>query len=281
MTGIIDVGGGLRDIYGAGVFDRLLCDGVDFDRLYGISAGSANIASFTARQFGRNYKFFNIYSNRRDYMGLYAFLKCGSFFNLDYVYSTLTNSDGENPLDFEQMTKYPGVITTIATRGWDGKPEYFSLNDYKQDDYSVIKGSCAIPVFCKPKKIHGREYFDGGLSDPLPVDKALSDGVDRLVVILTKPKEERMPETGNFALTHRLMPTYPEIAEEIYRRGKFYNDSLEKVIELEKEDKALIIAPEELFGVTTTSHPKDGMRKLYAEGFHDGGKIKDFIYNEK
>ena len=45
MIGCIDVGGGLRDIYGAGVFDRLLDDGVTFDYCLGVSAGSANIAS--------------------------------------------------------------------------------------------------------------------------------------------------------------------------------------------------------------------------------------------
>ena len=50
MTGVIDVGGGMRDIYGAGVFDRLLDDGVWFDYCIGVSAGSANLSSYLARQ---------------------------------------------------------------------------------------------------------------------------------------------------------------------------------------------------------------------------------------
>ena len=50
MVGIIDVGGGLRDIYGAGVFDRLLDDGVQLDYCLGVSAGSANVASYLAKQ---------------------------------------------------------------------------------------------------------------------------------------------------------------------------------------------------------------------------------------
>ena len=44
MTGVIDVGGGLRGIYGAGVFDRCIDDGVKFDYCIGVSAGAANIA---------------------------------------------------------------------------------------------------------------------------------------------------------------------------------------------------------------------------------------------
>ena len=36
MTGVIDVGGGLRGIYGAGVFDRCIDDGVKFDYCIGV-----------------------------------------------------------------------------------------------------------------------------------------------------------------------------------------------------------------------------------------------------
>ena len=43
-TGIIDVGGGFRAIFGAGVEDRCLEEDVGFDHCYGISAGSANLA---------------------------------------------------------------------------------------------------------------------------------------------------------------------------------------------------------------------------------------------
>ena len=40
-TAIIDVGGGFRAIFGAGVLDRCLEEGVAFDHCYGVSAGSA------------------------------------------------------------------------------------------------------------------------------------------------------------------------------------------------------------------------------------------------
>lgn len=44
-TGVVDVGGGLRDIYAARVFDNCLDNGIKFDMCIGVSAGSANIAS--------------------------------------------------------------------------------------------------------------------------------------------------------------------------------------------------------------------------------------------
>ena len=67
--GVIDVGGGLRGIYAAGVFDWCLENGVKFDYGIGISAGSANLASYLSGQRGRNYLFYEEYSMRRPYMG--------------------------------------------------------------------------------------------------------------------------------------------------------------------------------------------------------------------
>ena len=48
--GIIDVGGGFRDIYGAGVLDVCMEQGIRFDYCIGISAGSANLASYLDRK---------------------------------------------------------------------------------------------------------------------------------------------------------------------------------------------------------------------------------------
>ena len=54
-TAVVDVGGGLRGVYATGVLDRCLEEGVRFDAGVGVSAGSANIASYLAGQKGRNY----------------------------------------------------------------------------------------------------------------------------------------------------------------------------------------------------------------------------------
>ena len=54
MLGIIDVGGGTRGIYGAGVLDNLLDHNIMADCFIGVSAGTANGASYLAGQRGRN-----------------------------------------------------------------------------------------------------------------------------------------------------------------------------------------------------------------------------------
>ena len=46
-TAMIDVGGGFRAIYGAGVMDRMLEDGIHVDHCYGVSA--TNIMQFSSK----------------------------------------------------------------------------------------------------------------------------------------------------------------------------------------------------------------------------------------
>ena len=69
-TAVVDVGGGLRGVYATGVLDRCLEEGVRFDAGVGVSAGSANIASYLVGQKGRNYQFYAEYSSRKEYMGV-------------------------------------------------------------------------------------------------------------------------------------------------------------------------------------------------------------------
>ena len=48
MTGIVDVGGGMRGVFSAGIYDRFIEEGINFDLCIGVSAGSANIISYAA-----------------------------------------------------------------------------------------------------------------------------------------------------------------------------------------------------------------------------------------
>lgn len=47
--------------------------------------------------------------------------------------------------------------------------------------------SCCIPVIDRPYCIGGVPYYDGGLADPVSLQKAQELGCSRVAVILTKP----------------------------------------------------------------------------------------------
>lgn len=144
--GVVDVGGGLRGIYAAGVLDYCMDKGIQFDLGIGVSAGSANLASYAAGQRGRNYHFYTEYSFRKEYMGMNDFLKSGSYINMDYLYGTLSNSDGENPLDYPALRDSRMEYYVVAADAETGGVRYFSKDDVSQDNYDVLKASSSIPL---------------------------------------------------------------------------------------------------------------------------------------
>lgn len=136
--GVVDVGGGFRGIYAAGVFDYCMDNDITFDLGIGVSAVSANIASFTARQPRRNYQFHTEFGMRKEYASIYNFITKRNFINLDYVYGTLSNSDGESPLDYHMLIENPMEMYTVATNAKTGKAKYFEKKALMYNHYDIF-----------------------------------------------------------------------------------------------------------------------------------------------
>ena len=123
--GLVVEGGGMKCAYSAGVLDSFLDENINFDYCIGVSAGSANIASYLAGQRGRNLRFYTDHIHEPGYFGIRSFLKTGDLFGLRYIYGTLTNSDGADYLDYEKMMENPSELVAVATNARTGKPAYF------------------------------------------------------------------------------------------------------------------------------------------------------------
>ena len=276
-TAIIDVGGGFRAIFGAGVLDRCLEKGIAFDHCYGVSAGSANLTSFLAHQHGRNHTFYTQYAFRKEYASVNSFIHNHNFANLDYVYGTLSNHDGENPLDYEAFAANPAQFTVVACDARDGSTKYFTKDDMHYDDYDVLKASSAVPVACQPYVIDGVPYFDGGIADPVPVQKAIDDGCDRIVLVLTRPKDVIREQHKDVAPARILRRSHPKAAERLLERYATYNTEVAAAKQYEAEGKVLILAPEELYGLSTLSKTYEGLERMYRAGYGQAGRITEFL----
>lgn len=276
-TGVIDVGGGLRGIYGAGVLDYCLSENISFDYCIGVSAGSGNLASFLAGQKERNRIFYLDYSFRKEYMSLKNLIKRGSYVNLDYGYSVLSNADGECPLNFPALQANPAEFFAVALEALSGKTKYFGKSDLKQDNYDILKASSSLPLVGKPYVVNGVPYFDGGLNDPVPIAKALADGCDKVIVILTRPRDFIRSSHKDEKKAKLLRRKYPFAAESLRRRAERYNGSVTLAKEYEKAGKALIIAPDDIAGLDTLTKDKAVLEQLYDKGYRDAGKIPNFL----
>ncbi|QAT43630.1 patatin-like phospholipase family protein [Aminipila luticellarii] len=280
-TGIVDVGGGLRGIYGAGVFDYCMDKKITFDYCIGVSAGSANIASFLAGQRKRNFAFYFEYPFRRKYMSLHNFIRKGSYIDLDYVYGALSNENGENPLNYQGLITNPAEMKVVASEAVSGKIKYFEKTDLSQNNYGILKASSSIPVVCKPYLIEDTLYFDGALGDPVPIRRAFSDGCDKVVVILTKPRDVIRSPGKDEKLARLLRHQYPEAAKNLALRAKRYNESVLLTKKLEAQGKAVIIAPDNIEGADTLTKNKAVLHQLYQKGYRDAEKIEEFLNVQK
>ena len=273
--GLVVEGGGMKCAYNAGILDVFLDHQITFDYCIGVSGGAGNVASFVAGQRGRNIRFFTEHIHSPQYFGVKSLLKTGNLFGLQYIYGELTNSTGKDPLDFPAIMKNPAEYEVAATNAVTGEAEYFGKEDMKQDDYRPIMASSAIPAACRPVVINGVPYYDGGISDAIPVRRALEKGCDRIVVILSKQRDYVRNPQGMRFLYSTLCRKYPKIIEDIDRRHITYRENLQEVFDLEKEGKAFVFAPSEHVKVGTYSMDEKTERILYDLG------VKDFSDQEE
>ena len=275
--GVVDVGGGLRGIYAAGVLDRCMDAGLTFDLGIGVSAGAANLASFLSGQRGRNIAFFMEYPFREEYMSIRNLLRKREYLDLEYIYGSLSRSDGEDPFDVAAFHRNPMDYIAVAGNAWTGEAMYFPKSAMQPDNYEILKASSAIPGFCKPVFVEGVPYFDGALGDPVPVKKAFELGCDRVVLLLTKPKYLLRKPDKDRLLAARIRSRYPAAARNLSLRARRYNAAVERCMELEREGKVLIVAPDDTCGVDTLTKNKSALGRLYEKGFRDGEAVEAFL----
>lgn len=278
--GLVVEGGAMRAVYNAGVLDVFLENNIFFDYLIGVSAGAGNSASYISKQNGRAYRCNTEYIHDKRFMGIDPLLRHKSFFGLDFIIDTMSNE--LEPFDFDEFYRDETELVIGVTNALTGGDEYFT-KDYltKNNTLDPFKASCAVPVFCQPIIIDGIPYFDGGVSDSIPVKKALEDGCDKLVIVLTREKGfQKRPEAME-PVYKRILSEYPKVAEALECRHIKYNETLELIERLKNEGRALVIQSENPLDIWEVAITRSRLDACYDRGrldcIHRVSEIKDFI----
>ena len=275
--GLVDVGGGMRGIYGAGIMDTCLEENITFDCCIGVLAGAANMTSFLSGQRMRSYRYYHEYAFRKEYMGLEHFFKKRSFLNFDYIFGELCAPDGEDPIAWETLLKNPADYLLVASDAESGEPRYFTKADMSLGQYRPLAASCCLPGIDRPVEIDGRSYFDGALSDPVPLEKAFAEGCDRVVLILTKPSDVRRVPGKDLLFAKMIHKEFPKAAEQMALRAERYNAAVDLAMEYQKDGRVLVLAPDDITGVDTLKRDKDALDRLYLKGRKDAEKIAPWL----
>ncbi|HJA41064.1 MAG TPA: patatin family protein [Firmicutes bacterium] len=263
MSSLVLEGGTFRPIFSSGVMDALLEYDILFPYIIGVSAGITHGVSYISKQKRRNLDIAEKYRNDKRYLGIRNLLKCRSIFGLDFVFDEIPNR--LHPFDMNTYTAYHGRILIGVTNAKTGQAEY--MDGKKLDDRCLmLRATCAIPMFFPAILIDGTPYFDGGICDPIPIRKAIQDGNQKHLIILTQIKGyEKTLNKQNIYAAKWLKRKYPAMVEPLLTRHILYNETIAFCEQLEKNGQALIIRPSQ----PIHSFEKDiiKLKAAYDDGF--------------
>lgn len=265
-TGLVLEGGALRAIFSSGVCDALLDGNVMTDYFIGVSAGVAYGVSYLSRQPRRNLEVATRFASDKRYMGMGNLLDKNnrSYFGLEFSYKTIPNE--LVPFDYDALASYPGMAEAVVTNLNTGLPDYLPI-PRGQDEEKIIQATCAMPLLFPIYHIGGQPYLDGGVSDGIPWRRALAQGCDRIIVVLTRTREYQKKTDRTLRLIRRQYAEYPNFIQLMEHRHELYNESRAALFEAEKQGKALVIAPQSTLGVKRTERNTEKLRLLWGAGY--------------
>lgn len=245
-TGIILEGGAMRSVFSAGVMDYLLEQGIHIPNVLAVSAGAYVGVNYASGQKGRVLDSLVLPLKEYKFLGFGTFLKKGTFFDMDYLFDVVPREKA--PFDFEAFRKFDGRFLTSTVNLLTGETVYYEKFANQGQLFQICKAANSLPMIAKIVPVDGIPMLDGGMSDAIPVVKALQEGWEKMIVVLTRDKSYRKTEgrTPYVKAIRWIYKKYPKFLELVDGRAKRYNDALEKIEELEKEGKAFVIRPTEI-----------------------------------
>lgn len=274
-TALVLEGGGMRGLFSAGVLDFFLEHNLSFDNVYGVSAGACNATSYISKQKGRSKDIYINYVSNKEYLSFHSLVTTGDIFNANFAYNIVPNK--LNKFAYETFKKSKMQMYAVATDIQKGEPVYFKIVDVKADT-DKIRASASLPLVSNNVKIDNHYYLDGGMSDPIPIRKAISDGNDKNVLILTRELDYHKKKTRLGLIFKLRYRKYPKFIKLLINRNTSYNNTLAFIKEEEKKGNIFVIRPTTNLKVKRLEKNKDKLINAYNDGYNEAKRVyKDLI----
>lgn len=234
-------GGGMRGMFSAGVFESFLAQGLTFPYITAVSAGACNILSYMSQQPLRTRQIIEKYVTDKRYFSLRNWLKNGSIFGFDFIFEDLPKQ--LLPFDYAAYRRYNGILQVATTDIERGQSLWFDQEGIGED-FIPVRASSSMPFVAPIVHFKGHALLDGALLAPIPYERALEAGYDKLIVVLTRNAGYRKKKGVPKFLLKTVYKDYPKLWEIMEERPALYNRQLEAVEEMERAGRAIIIRPQ-------------------------------------
>ena len=263
-TGLVLEGGGLRGVFTCGVLDCFMDHGIRFPFTVGVSAGACNGLSYMSGQRGRA-KSSNIdLMEKYHYVGLKYLLTQGSIMDFKLLFEDFPEKI--IPYDYEAYFSNPDRFVMVTTNCLTGEAEYFEEKTSAERVMDIVKASSSLPFVTKITHVDGIPMLDGGIVDSIPVQYALKQGYEHLVVILTRNKGYRKKDS-KMRIAKVFYRKYPNLQKALSQRNAVYNQTMDLIEKLESEGKITVIRPMNPVEVGRIEKDTAKLSALYQEGY--------------
>lgn len=279
-TALVLEGGSFRCQFTAGVLDVLMENGITFDACYGVSAGTLCGLSFKSHQIGRANRVNLAFCNDSRYMGSRAVAQSGSLVGYDFMLYDV--QDRIDPFDTQAYLANPMPLFATVSDIVFGTPAYLEVKDPILD-IDAVRASTSMPLVTPPVEIQGHFYLDGGITDSVPVERALEhDGYSRALVVLTQDRSYVKGPYDLMRAARARYGEYPYFLDALENRHEHYNEQRAHIDAYEEEGRALVVAPPTPVEVGHVERNPEKLLTLYIQGRQEAqrllGSIREFVH---
>jgi len=278
-SAIVLEGGAFRSIFSAGILDYFQDQDFYIPNIVTLSAGAYMALNYVSKQKGRVVRT-NIETLRKTrYLGLGTYFRTGNLFDMNFLFDKLPNE--LEPFDYDTFFSSDLRLVMHVTNCETGKAIYYDEYGDKKRLMDICRASNSMPFITTIVNIDGQPMLDGGMYDAIPIEKAIADGNEKIIVVFTRTKDYRKKSRWFYLLMVRLVyRKFPEFIKTVTQRSERYNETIELIERLEKEGKVYIIRPEEKPVKNHETNP-DKLLKFYNHGYELAKEkfqeIKDFL----
>ena len=264
MLGLILEGGGMRGAFTAGVLDYWMSRDLWFQNVYGVSAGACQACSYLCRQPGRGLRVWVNYTDDPRFISLRSLLTTGDMIGAELNYDLVPRK--LDPLDNAAFLASGARFTAVLTDVETGKPAYIPIRDMFED-IDAVRASASLPLVSRMVTYRGRRYLDGGVSDSIPIRRAIADGCDRNVLVLTQAPGYRKEPNKALPLMKLRYGKYPGLVEAVARRHIMYNDALDFIKKEEAAGRLFVLRPDAPLNIGRVEKDPEKLTRIHDMGY--------------
>lgn len=271
-VGLVLEGGSMRGLFTSGVLDTFLENNIEVDGIVAVSAGALFGVNYLSKQKGRGLRYNKKYIGDKRYISLHSLITTGNLINKDFTFYKIAKE--LDPLDNETFKNSNKDFYITTTNVETGLPEYIKIKD-PIEQLEAFRATSAIPLVSEIIEIDNKKYLDGGISDSIPLDKCIDLGYEKIIVILTQPLGFVKPPLDNkqVKMVEIKYHKYKKFIIAMKQRYIKYNNTLEKIIDLENKKEIFVIRPSKKINLNILVNNPEKIQEVYDLGVNDCKKI--------